>query len=83
MEGVSVNEINNKYAVASREENLILEKVKRKWVKDIEIEESIMVSSNEDIWYLEEINLMITKYGSKPFEELNLYKSEYINNILK
>jgi hypothetical protein len=83
MDGVSVNEINNKYAVASMEENLILEKVKRKWVKDIEIEKNIMVSSNEDIWYLEEINLMVTKYGSKPFEELNLYKSEYINNLLK
>lgn len=81
--GLEIDEINNKYAVASNEKDLVLKKMKRKWMKNIQIQKNILDSNYEDIWYIKEINLMLKRYGTKPFEGLNLYNSIYIDKIIK
>jgi len=80
--GADPNEINNKYKVASDEKNIKYKKLNKKWVKDVFLDPKIEKSNILDIWYVEEINKMINKFGIEKFHILDIWEHEFVKKII-
>ena len=80
--GVDPDEINNKYKVASDEINIKYKNLKKKWIKGVYLDPEIEKSKTFEIWHVEEINKMVNKFGIEKFQVLNIWKHDFVKNII-
>jgi len=80
--GVDPDEINNKYKVASDEINIKYKNLKKKWIKGVYLDPEIEKSKTFEIWHVEEINKMVNKFGVEKFQVLNIWKHDFVKNII-
>ncbi len=80
--GVHQDKINNIYENSSDEKNIKYKKLKKKWLKDVYLDPQIEKSKISELWYVEEINKMIKKFGVERFQVLNLWKHDFVKKII-
>lgn len=82
LNGLDPETINNKYFHSKNQEGVKLRKVKKSWLKNISITNSITTSSIPETWYFSEIKEMFNKYGIKKFEKLDIWDNKYIQSLI-
>ena len=80
--GMDAEEVNDRYKHSSDEENIKYKRLKKKWTKGVELSPTIETSQNHEIWYIKEIETLISNFGIKHFQNLNILNSELIKNFL-
>ena len=81
--GISVNEINDKYRNSTTDKNVKTKKIKKKWLDGAEIPKNITECKVEDTWHYKEIKNLFTEHSVEKFKDLNIWEPHFMFKLLR
>jgi hypothetical protein len=80
--GITVNEINDKYRNSTTDKNVKLKKIKKKWLDGAEIPKNISECRVEDTWHYKEIKNIFAEHSIAKFKDLNIWEPHFMRKLL-